>query len=105
MPSDCLLLFSVGDIAKQNHFLDEITDVAEQQRARHQLRLRAHYAESTGCRRRELLEYFAEAFSADNCGACDNCQEPRETYDGTVDAQKFLSCVYRCRQASRFGVG
>lgn len=105
LPSDCLLLFSGGDIAKQNHFLDEITDVAEQQRARHQLRLMAHYAESTGCRRRELLEYFAEAFSADNCGACDNCQEPRETYDGTVDAQKFLSCVYRCRQASRFGVG
>ncbi len=105
LPSDCLLLFSGGDIAKQNHFLDEITDAAEQQRARHQLRLMAHYAESTGCRRRELLEYFAEAFPVDNCGACDNCQEPRETYDGTVDAQKFLSCVYRCRQASRFGVG
>ena len=26
LPSDCLLLFSPGDIAKQTHFLDEITD-------------------------------------------------------------------------------
>lgn len=105
LPGDCLLLFSPGDIAKQNHFLDEITDAAEQQRARQQLRLMTHYAESSTCRRRELLAYFSETFPLDNCDACDNCQEPRETYDGTLDAQKFLSCVYRCRQASRFGVG
>ena len=105
LPGDCLLLFSAGDIAKQTHFIDEIADAAEQQRARNQLRLMAHYAEGTGCRRRELLAYFAEAFPVDNCGACDNCLEPRETFDGTVFAQKFLSCVFRCRQASRFGVG
>ncbi|TAG29705.1 MAG: RecQ family ATP-dependent DNA helicase, partial [Verrucomicrobia bacterium] len=105
LPGDCLLLFSAGDIAKQTHFLDEMTDAAEQQRARHQLRLMAHYAESTNCRRRELLAYFGEAFPSSNCASCDNCQEPRDTYDGTVHAQKFLSCVFRCRQASRFGVG
>lgn len=105
LPGDCLLLFSPGDIAKQTHFLDEITDEHEQQVARAQLRQMSHYAESAGCRRAELLAYFAETFPLDNCGACDNCLEPRETYDGTVIAQKFLSCVYRIRQASRFGVG
>lgn len=105
LPGDCLLLFSGGDIAKQTHFLDEMTDAAEQARARQQLRLMASYGQSTGCRRRELLAYFGETFPLDNCAACDNCQEPRDTHDGTVLAQKFLSCVYRCRQASRFGVG
>ena len=30
LPGDCLLLFSAGDIAKQTHFLDEITDEHEQ---------------------------------------------------------------------------
>lgn len=105
LPGDCLLLFSGGDIAKQTHFIDEITDAHEQQVARQQLRLMAHYAESAGCRRRELLEYFGETWAIDNCAACDNCLEPRDTYDGTIHAQKFLSCVYRCRQASRFGVG
>ena len=105
LPGDCLLLFSAGDIAKQTHFLDEITNEQEQQVARAQLRQIVHYAESAGCRRAELLDYFGENFPLDNCGACDNCLEPRDTYDGTIVAQKFLSCVYRIAQNSRFGVG
>ncbi|HTO02425.1 MAG TPA: DNA helicase RecQ [Opitutus sp.] len=105
LPGDCLLLFSPGDIAKQTHFLDEITNEQEQQIARAQLRQIVHYAESAGCRRAELLQYFGEKFPGDNCNACDNCSEPRETYDGTIVAQKFLSCVYRIAQNSRFGVG
>ncbi len=105
LPGDCLLLFSAGDIAKQTHFLDEITDEREQQVARAQLRQIVHYAESAGCRRAELLDYFGEKFPVDNCAACDNCLEPRETYDGTIVAQKFLSCIYRIAQNSRFGVG
>jgi ATP-dependent DNA helicase RecQ len=105
LPGDCLLLFSAGDIAKQTHFLDEITDEHELQVARTQLRQIVHYAESAGCRRGELLAYFGEQFPLDNCGACDNCLEPRETYDGTIVAQKFLSCIYRIAQNSRFSVG
>ncbi|MEN9402219.1 MAG: ATP-dependent helicase RecQ [Verrucomicrobiota bacterium] len=105
LPGDCLLLFSAGDIAKQTHFLDEITDEHEQAVARRQLRQIVHYAESAGCRRTELLDYFGETFPLDNCGACDNCLEPRETYDGTIVAQKFLSCVYRIAQNSSFSVG
>ncbi|MDR1010186.1 MAG: DNA helicase RecQ [Opitutaceae bacterium] len=105
LPGDCLLLFSGGDAAKQTHFIDEITDEHERNVARAQLRRMLHYAENAACRRRELLAYFGETFATDNCGACDNCLEPRETYDGTIAAQKFLSCVYRVRQASRFGVG
>lgn len=105
LPSDCLLLFSGGDAAKQTHFIDEMTDEHEKSVARQQLRLMMHYAESAGCRRCELLAYFGEQFPVDACGACDNCLEPRETYDGTVVAQKFLSCIYRIRQTGRFGVG
>ncbi|WP_245844399.1 DNA helicase RecQ [Nibricoccus aquaticus] len=105
LPGDCLLLFSGGDAAKQTHFIDEMTNEHERSVARAQLRQMMHYAEGGGCRREELLGYFGEVFAMDNCGACDNCSEPRETYDGTVAAQKFLSCIYRIRQASRFGTG
>ncbi len=105
LPGDCLLLFSGGDAAKQTHFIDEMTNEHERNVARAQLRQMMHYAEGGGCRREELLGYFGEVFAVDNCGACDNCSEPRETYDGTVAAQKFLSCIYRIRQASRFGTG
>jgi ATP-dependent DNA helicase RecQ len=105
LPGDCLLLFSPGDIAKQTHFLDEITNDQEREIARAQLRQIVHYAENASCRRAELLEYFGEKFPLDNCAACDNCSEPRETYDGTIVAQKFLSCIYRIAQNSRFSVG
>ena len=105
LPGDCLLLFSAGDAAKQTHFIDEMTNEQEAQVARNQLRQIMRYAEGAGCRRGELLAYFGEQFPLDNCGACDNCSEPRDRYDGTIQAQKFLSCVYRINAASRFGVG
>jgi ATP-dependent DNA helicase RecQ len=105
LPADCLLLFSAGDAAKQTHFIEEISEAQEQQAARAQLRQMIHYAECSSCRRRELLAYFGEKFTASRCAACDNCLVPRATYDGTTLAQKFLSCVYRIRQASGFGTG
>jgi len=105
LPADCLLLFSAGDAAKQTHFIDEMTSEHEQRISRDQLRLMLHYAECPGCRRRELLEYFAEPYPEPNCNSCDNCLEPRENYNATTQAQKLLSCAYRVRQGGRFGVG
>ena len=105
LPGECLLLFSPGDVIKQTGFIDEKPDPDEQRVAREQLQKMVHYAESAACRRAELLRYFGEEYPSPDCGGCDNCLDPRETFDGTLAAQKFLSCVYRLRQASRFGVG
>ena len=105
LPSDCVLLFSAGDVAKQLKFIDEKPDPKERQIAHAQLQQMVHYAENATCRRRELLGYFGERFEPDDCGGCDNCLSPRETYDGTVAAQKLLSCVYRVRQQSGFDFG
>jgi ATP-dependent DNA helicase RecQ len=105
LPGECVLLFSAGDVVKQTRFIDEKPDPKEQQIARAQLEQMVHYAECAKCRRSELLAYFGEEFPADNCDACDNCLSPRETFDGTIAAQKFLSCVYRVRQQSGFDFG
>ena len=105
LPSECLLLFSAADVAKQNGFIDEKTDAQEQQIAREQLRQMVHYAESSQCRRVTLLRYFGEEWPPEPCGGCDNCLEPRETFDGTLVTQKFLSCVYRVWQKTGFGFG
>ncbi len=105
LPSECLLLFSSGDVVKQTAFIDEKPDPEEQRVAREQLQKMVHYAECAACRRAELLRYFGEEYGEPNCGGCDNCLTPRETFDGTLATQKFLSCVYRLRQASSFGVG
>jgi ATP-dependent DNA helicase RecQ len=105
LPGECLLLFSPGDRIKQSRFIDEKPDPKEREIARAQLEQIVHYAECATCRRAYLLNYFGEKYADENCGACDNCLAPRETWDGTLAAQKFLSCVYRIREKSRFGVG
>jgi ATP-dependent DNA helicase RecQ len=105
LPSECLLLFSPGDVIKYIRFIDEKSDAQERAVAKAQLNQMVQYAESGGCRRASLLGYFGERYPSDGCGACDNCQKPRETYDGTLEMQKFLSCVYRIREKSGFDVG
>jgi ATP-dependent DNA helicase RecQ len=105
LPSECLLLFSAGDAVKYSRFIDEISHEQERKIARQQLRRMVELAESAECRRAALLGYFGEVFRELNCGACDNCITPRETYDATVEAQKFLSCVYRLREKSGFDFG
>ena len=105
LPSECVLLFSAGDVVKQTRFIDEKPNPKERSIAHEQLRQMVHYAESGGCRRRELLAYFGEQSAHSDCGGCDNCLSPRATYDGTLSAQKFLSCLYRIRQHSGFEFG
>ena len=117
LPSECLLLFSPGDRVKQMRFIDEKTNPQEREIARAQLEQMVHYAEIATCRREFLLGYFGEKYvfpgeaagataaHSANCSGCDNCLAPRATWDGTLAAQKFLSCVYRIREKSRFGVG
>ena len=105
LPGECLLLFGAGDVVKQQTFINEKPDPEEQRIAREQLQQMVHYAEISACRRAALLDYFGEEYPDSNCGACDNCLTPRETYDGTVDAQKLLSCVFRIKQKSGFTVG
>ena len=59
------------------------------------------FCESTSCRHQTLLRYFGEQHAGD-CGQCDNCLEPVDTWDASQAAQMALSCVYRTGQ--RFGV-
>ena len=106
-PARCVLFFSVGDIKRVEWIielkLDPLTGEpleAEQRIARQQLRQVVDYAESLNCRRTIQLAYFGERFGG-HCENCDNCCTPRFSEDWTIEAQKFLSCVARCKE--RFG--
>ncbi|MGH8248724.1 MAG: RecQ family ATP-dependent DNA helicase, partial [Gammaproteobacteria bacterium] len=105
LPAECLLLFGAGDTVKYAQFIEEKSDPNEQALARRQLQEIVRYAESARCRRVELLGYFGEEFPIQQCGSCDNCLSPRQTFDGTLSAQKLLSCVYRIHEHNGFGVG
>jgi ATP-dependent DNA helicase RecQ len=104
LPSECVLLFNPGDAQKQSRFIEMKSDPNEQAIARRQLKEIVSFCETIDCRRAFLLNYFGEAHPG-ACGSCDNCLTPRATFDGTVAAQKFLSCVYRIRMKSGFSVG
>ncbi len=104
LPADCVLLFNAGDVVKQRRFIEEKEEL-EQRIAHEQLRAMVAYAETRHCRRATLLRYFGEEFAQPSCAGCDNCLNPRETFDGTVPAQKFLSCVHRVYTKHRFGFG
>jgi ATP-dependent DNA helicase RecQ len=105
LPSDCLLLYSRGDVVKYLRFFEEITDAEAKREARAQLDKMTHFAEDERCRRVALLGYFGEEWTEENCGACDQCLAPREKWDATTDVQKLLSCILRMQQKSGFNTG
>jgi ATP-dependent DNA helicase RecQ len=100
-PAHCTLLFGAADIRTIEYLIDQKPDPKEQRVARQQLRQVLDYAEGTDCRRTIQLGYFGERF-AGNCDNCDNCRSPKPVEDWTIEAQKFLSCVARCKE--RFGM-
>lgn len=101
--ADCLLLFSYGDVHTIQHFIRNGAE-SEAKGRQYRLQTMVNWAETNDCRRHDLLGYFGEAYTDDNCEMCDNCTRPESSVvDLTVPAQKFLSCVLRTGE--RFGVG
>lgn len=105
LPSECLLLYSRGDLMKNLRFLDDATDMQAAKIAGAQMKKMADFAETTTCRRTALLAYFGETWPDENCGGCDACLNPPEQYDATISVQKLLSCIIRAKQAAGFSTG
>lgn len=100
LPSDVLMLYGYEDIALRNRFIEE-SDAPDQRKfiERQKLDALLGLAETARCRRQVLLSYFGDR--CEPCGNCDTCAEPPELFDGTIAAQKLLSCIYRTGE--RFG--
>ncbi|WP_147653631.1 DNA helicase RecQ [Vulcaniibacterium gelatinicum] len=100
-PAEAWLAYGLGDAVLLRRMIGESEAGEERQRLEHRkLDALLGYCESTECRRRILLGHFGEAHPG-GCGNCDNCLTPAQRWDGTVAAQKALSCVWRTGQ--RFG--
>jgi ATP-dependent DNA helicase RecQ len=100
-PADTFLLYGGEDIARARHWLAQSAAPEAEKRVREQ-RLEAMIAltETPECRTRALLACFGEDLGQP-CGHCDNCATPAAMFDGTTEAQKVLSAVFRTGQ--RFG--
>ncbi|MGE4046847.1 MAG: DNA helicase RecQ, partial [Acetobacteraceae bacterium] len=97
-PADTMLLFGGQDVAQARHWLAQSAAPEAQIRVmRVKLEEMVALTEAVSCRTRALLACFGESMAQD-CGYCDNCDQPPVTADATVDAQKALSAVYRTGQ-------
>ena len=99
-PAEAHMLYGLPDIRMRRQFIEDEDAGADRKRREHK-RLDAllGYCEAPACRRAALLEYFGEGIEP--CGNCDVCLDPSERIDGTEDARKILSAVYR--SGERFG--
>jgi len=100
-PADAWMLYSLSDVVAMRKLQDQSEgDETFKRIQRQKLEALLGYCEAVECRREALLGYFGETYPAP-CTNCDNCSQTVEAWDGTVAAQKALSCVYRTGQ--RFG--
>lgn len=94
---NCITFYSYDDIQKLEKFMKD-KPVAEQEIAKELLFETVAYAESSVCRHKLLLHYFGEYYPNDNCGACDNCLNPKEKFEGKDDVKLALEAVYNTKQ-------
>jgi len=99
LDSECILFYSYADKSKIEFFINQKESAAEEQLAREQLQHMINFAESTKCRRNVLLNYFDEESLGENCGSCDICLNPPDTFDATEITQKIISCIIRLNQS------
>ncbi|MFV0279542.1 MAG: DNA helicase RecQ [Rhodoblastus sp.] len=100
LPADTLTLYGLDDMAFRRRQIDRKDLSDERRRIEHtRFSALAMLCEAPTCRRQALLAYFDEKSAP--CGRCDVCLGRIGVYDGTVEAQKALSAVWRTGQ--RFG--
>jgi len=99
--ADAWMVYSLADVVALRQLLDASNGDEQFKRIQQQkMQAMLGFCETVRCRRQVLLGYFGEELSRP-CGFCDTCEGKCETWDGTIVAQKALSCVYRTGQ--RFG--
>ncbi|MFT4095597.1 MAG: DNA helicase RecQ [Rhodoblastus sp.] len=102
LPADTLTLYGLDDMAFRRRQIDQKDLTDERRRIEHaRFSALAMLCETPTCRRQTLLAYFDE--KTEPCGRCDICLGRVASYDGTIDAQKALSAVWRTGE--RFGAG
>ncbi|WP_329304226.1 DNA helicase RecQ [Streptomyces sp. NBC_00659] len=108
LPSTAWMAYGLQDVVQLNKMIQGSEgDAAFRRRATAHLDSMLALCETVRCRRSQLLAYFGQDPDTPDCGNCDTCLTPPETWDGTVVAQKLLSTVVRLQRerGQKFGAG
>ena len=100
LEGNCIMFYSYTDILKLEKFHKD-KPVTERENAKVLLQEMISYAESSVCRKRQLLHYFGEYLS-NECGRCDNCLKPKEKFEG----EPYISIALQAasQTGERFGI-
>ena len=97
--SECVLLFSPGDVHTQKYLVEVGIENPERKRVQYKkLQQMVDLVYSNTCYRKNILNYFGETFLED-CNNCSNCLNEGEVVDKTLDAQKVISCIARMKRS------
>ncbi|MEA3505662.1 MAG: RecQ family ATP-dependent DNA helicase, partial [Bacteroidota bacterium] len=94
MPADTMLFYSFGDVMILKQI---IANNGQREVQEGKLQRMQEYSDALICRRKILLAYFNEDLKED-CGNCDICKNPPQTFDGTTLTQKALSALLRMKE-------
>jgi ATP-dependent DNA helicase RecQ len=94
---NCIAFYSYDDIQKLEKFMKG-KPVAEQEIGKQLLLETVAYAESSVCRRKQLLHYFGEVYTEENCQNCDNCLHPRTKFEARDYVVLLLDTVIAAKQ-------
>src|SRR3989344_4636940 len=93
LSSDCVLFYSKGDKRKHEFFINQIQDEIVRKIAMDKLDKMMVYCENTSCRRKDILRYFGESFSEQNCQGCDICLNLPEIKESITDKSLIFEKV------------
>jgi ATP-dependent DNA helicase RecQ len=95
--AQALLLYDPKQTASLRSWIFSETPTHLQAQENHKLNHLIAFSESPHCKRQLLLQYFGEE-SESYCGFCHSCDYPKQKKEATIQAQQFLSCIYRLNQ-------
>jgi len=89
----CLAFYSQKDIDKLTKFMKD-KPVSEREIGTQILKEVIDYAESSVCRRKQILHYFGENFNETGCNnMCDNCRHTKKYFDAEVPLHNVLKLI------------
>jgi ATP-dependent DNA helicase RecQ len=102
LDSSVYMLYAKSDEVKRKIQIEEVSDATYKQQSLDKLEQMYRYCVSNKCRHKMIAQYFDDQIEP--CETlCDNCtKQDVEQVNMSIDAQKFLSAVYRSEQ--RFGM-
>ncbi len=94
----CIAFYSDHDVERLYKFFTD-KNITEQEMAGQLVQEMVSYAESSMCRRMNILRYFGEEYNEANCGNCDNCLHPKPRIETKEEMVYVLETIVAMKQA------